>query len=199
MRCTLGSPPRRRATSRGSALPRPCVERLREQGRLGLLTQALVHYAWAATHAGDWGAAAAAGAEARAWRATPASRSTGSPPSWSPRSPPRCAATEPDLEAMLAGPERTLRAMKGGPLLAPAHLARGAEALGDGRHEEAFRHLWPSSTRTPRRFIASCAGPRCSTWSRPAGPGETRRTGDRRDRRTRDDRRGAARRSCASG
>ena len=33
--------------------------------------------------------------------------------------------------------------MKGGPLLAPAHLARGAEALGDGRHDEAFRHLWP--------------------------------------------------------
>jgi DNA-binding CsgD family transcriptional regulator len=33
--------------------------------------------------------------------------------------------------------------MKGGPLLAPAHLARGAEALGDGRHAEAFRHLWP--------------------------------------------------------
>jgi hypothetical protein len=29
------------------------VERLREQGRLGMLTQALVHYAWAATYAGD--------------------------------------------------------------------------------------------------------------------------------------------------
>src|SRR6478735_1230689 len=36
------------------------VDRLREQGRLGLLTQALVHYAWAATYAGDWSAAAAA-------------------------------------------------------------------------------------------------------------------------------------------
>jgi DNA-binding CsgD family transcriptional regulator len=33
--------------------------------------------------------------------------------------------------------------MKGGPLLAPAHLARGAAALGVGRHEEAFGHLWP--------------------------------------------------------
>ena len=39
------------------------VDRLREQGRLGLLTQALVHYAWAATYAGDWSAAAAAGSE----------------------------------------------------------------------------------------------------------------------------------------
>jgi DNA-binding CsgD family transcriptional regulator len=33
--------------------------------------------------------------------------------------------------------------MNGGPLLAPAHLARGAAALGDGRHAEAFDHLWP--------------------------------------------------------
>ena len=33
--------------------------------------------------------------------------------------------------------------MKGGPLLAPAHLARGAAALGEGRHEDAFRALWP--------------------------------------------------------
>jgi DNA-binding CsgD family transcriptional regulator len=33
--------------------------------------------------------------------------------------------------------------MNGGPLLAPAHLARGAAALGDGRHDDAFRHLWP--------------------------------------------------------
>ena len=40
------------------------VERLREQSRLGMLTQALVHYAWAATYAGDWEAAARAGAEA---------------------------------------------------------------------------------------------------------------------------------------
>src|SRR5439155_23845388 len=34
-------------------------------------------------------------------------------------------------------------AMKGGPLLATAHLARGAAALGDGRHDDAFQHLWP--------------------------------------------------------
>ena len=33
--------------------------------------------------------------------------------------------------------------MKGGPLLAPAHLARGAAALGDGRATGAFHHLWP--------------------------------------------------------
>jgi DNA-binding CsgD family transcriptional regulator len=33
--------------------------------------------------------------------------------------------------------------MKAGPLLATAHLARGAAALGEGRHEDAFGHLWP--------------------------------------------------------
>ena len=50
---------------------------------------------------------------------------------------------EPDLESVLAEPERALLAMKGGPLLATAHLARGAAALGDGRHDDAFQHLWP--------------------------------------------------------
>ena len=50
---------------------------------------------------------------------------------------------EADLESVLAEPERALLAMKGGPLLATAHLARGAAALGDGRHDDAFQHLWP--------------------------------------------------------
>src|SRR5207244_4328548 len=40
------------------------IDGLREQGRLGLLTQALVHYAWVATHTGDWEAAADSGVEA---------------------------------------------------------------------------------------------------------------------------------------
>jgi len=119
------------------------VDRLREQGRLGLLTQALVHYAWAATHAGDWSAAAAAGDEgSRLARDTDqpqygltgeliAGLVTG------------LRGGDADLEARIAGPERTLLAMRGGPLLAPAHLARGAAALGEGRYEQAFRHLWP--------------------------------------------------------
>src|SRR5258707_9706267 len=50
---------------------------------------------------------------------------------------------EADLESVLAEPERALLAMKGGPLLATAHLARGAAALGEGRHDDAFQHLWP--------------------------------------------------------
>ena len=60
--------------------------------------------------------------------------------------------TEPDLAARLAEPERTLRAMNGGPLLAPAHLARSTEALADGRHRDAFRHLWPVFDETAPEF-----------------------------------------------
>ena len=33
--------------------------------------------------------------------------------------------------------------MGGGPLLAPAHLARGAAAIGDGRNGDAYEYLWP--------------------------------------------------------
>jgi hypothetical protein len=40
------------------------IDGLREQVRLVPLTQALGHYAWAATHAGEWPAAAAAAQEA---------------------------------------------------------------------------------------------------------------------------------------
>ena len=76
----------------GAAFLARGIERLREQGRLGMLTQALVHYAWAATHAGDWAAAAAAGAEAVGLPVTPTSRSTSSPRSSLPRSPPPCVA-----------------------------------------------------------------------------------------------------------
>jgi DNA-binding CsgD family transcriptional regulator len=119
------------------------VERLRAQVRLGPLTQALVHLAWAAVHTGEWEVAAAASAEgARLARDTrqPQYGLTGE----------LIAAlvtalrgSEQDFEAVVAKPERTLQSMKGGPLLATAHLARGAAAIGDGRHDEALRHLWP--------------------------------------------------------
>jgi ATP/maltotriose-dependent transcriptional regulator MalT len=33
--------------------------------------------------------------------------------------------------------------MNGGSIIASAHLARASAALGDGRHEDAFQHLWP--------------------------------------------------------
>jgi hypothetical protein len=128
------------------------VEGLREQVRLGPLTQALVHLAWAAMHTGEWDMAAAASTEgARLARDTrqPQYGFTGE----------LIAAlvtavrgTEQDIEAVITHTERTLQSMNGGPLLATAHLARGADALGDGRHEEAFRHLWPVFDDTQPAF-----------------------------------------------
>jgi DNA-binding CsgD family transcriptional regulator len=119
------------------------VERLREQGRIGMLTQALVHHAWTATYVGDWASAAAAGAEAAQLARDSRQPQYGLTGELVAALATALRGVEPDIESMLAKPERTLLAMNGGPMLAPAHLARGAEALGDGRHDDAFRHLWP--------------------------------------------------------
>ena len=127
----------------GSRFLARAVERLREQSRLGLLTQALVHYAWAATYAGDWEAAERAGAEAATLARETRQPQYGLTGQLVGTLASALRGSETDLDAMLTGPERALTAMKGGPLLAPAHLARGAAALGDGRHDDAFRALWP--------------------------------------------------------
>ena len=119
------------------------VERLRGQGRLGMLTQALVHYAWAATYAGDWEAAEAAGAEAAILARDTRQPQFGLTGQLVGALAAALRGRETDLDAMLSGPERALTAINGGPMLAPAHLARGAAALGEGRHEDAFRALWP--------------------------------------------------------
>ena len=119
------------------------VERLREQGRLGILTQALVHYAWATVCAGDWNAAAAAGGEAARLAQDTRQPEFGLTGAVIAGLATAHSGAERDVDDMLARPEQTLVAMKGGPLLAPVHLARGAAALGQGRHDEAFRHLWP--------------------------------------------------------
>jgi DNA-binding CsgD family transcriptional regulator len=119
------------------------LEGLREQARLGPLTQTLVHYAWVATHTGDWQGAAAAGSEAAMLARDTRQPQYGLTGELVTALATALRGTEPDLAARVAEPERTLRAMNGGPLLAPAHLARGAEAVADGRHEDAFRHLWP--------------------------------------------------------
>jgi len=127
----------------GSRFLARAVERLREQSRLGLLTQALVHYAWAATYAGDWEAAERAGAEAATLARETRQPQYGLTGQLVGTLASALRGSETDLDAMLTGPERALTAMKGGPLLAPAHLARGAAALGEGRHDDAFRALWP--------------------------------------------------------
>ena len=128
------------------------VAGLRAQVRLGPLTQALVHFAWASAHTAEWDAAAAAAHEA-----VGLGRDTSQPQygltaelvsAWieGMRGP------SDRVEAILAEPERRLLAMNGGPLLATAHLARGAAALGEGRHQEAFDHLWPVFVESASAF-----------------------------------------------
>jgi DNA-binding CsgD family transcriptional regulator len=119
------------------------VDGLRDQVRLVPLTQALVHYAWAATHVGEWPAAAAAAHEA-----ADLARDTGQPQYGFTAElvgalTTALRGTAPDIETLVAEPERALLATKGGPLLATAHLARGSAAIAEGRHEAAFAQLWP--------------------------------------------------------
>ncbi len=127
----------------GSRFLARAVARLREQGRLGLLTQALVHYAWAATYAGDWEAAERAAAEAATLARDTRQPQYGLTAQLVGALAVAHRGSDTDLDALLARPERTLTAINGGPLLAPAHLARGAAALGEGQHDDAFRALWP--------------------------------------------------------
>ena len=127
----------------GSRLLARAVERLRGQSRLGMLTQALAHYAWAATYAGDWEAAERAGTEAASLARETRQPQFGLTGQLVSALAAALRGSESDLDAMLTGPERALTAINGGPLLAPAHLARGAAALGEGRHQDAFRALWP--------------------------------------------------------
>jgi DNA-binding CsgD family transcriptional regulator len=118
------------------------VERLREQGRVAMLTQALVHLAWTATYLGNWSSAAAAGVDGGRLARDSRQPQYGFTGELIAALAAALRGVEPDLESMLAEPERRLLAMNGGPMLAPVHLARGAAALGDGRHDDAFRELW---------------------------------------------------------
>ena len=108
-----------------------------------MLTQALVHYAWAATYAGDCEAAEAAGAEAATLARDTRQPQFGLTGQLVSALAAALRGRETDLDAILSAPEQALRAMKAGPLLAPAHLARGAAALSEGRHDDAFQALWP--------------------------------------------------------
>ena len=128
------------------------IDGLREQVRLVPLTQALVHYAWAAIHAGEWQAAAAAAHEAAGLARDTRQPQYGLTGELVGALAAALRGTEPDIEAVIAEPERAVLAMKGGPLLATAHLARGAAALGDARHEDAFQHLWPVFDETDSAF-----------------------------------------------
>jgi DNA-binding CsgD family transcriptional regulator len=127
----------------GARLLAGAVDDLRTQVRLGPLTQALVHYAWAATQTGDWSAAVTAGEEAASLARDTRQPQYGVTGELMAAYARALLGNAPDLEAMLAASERRVLSIKSTPLLTTAHLARGAAALGEGRYDEAFRVLWP--------------------------------------------------------
>jgi len=127
----------------GSRLLTAGVSGLRAQIRLVPLTQALVHFAWAATHTGEWPAAVAAGEEAASLAQDTRQPQYGVTGELFAALARALLGSAADLDASLAESERTVLAIRSTPLLTTAHLARGAAALGDGRYDDAFRHLWP--------------------------------------------------------
>jgi DNA-binding CsgD family transcriptional regulator len=155
------------------------IDGLREQVRLVPLTQALVHYAWAAIQTGEWPAAAAAAHEAAGLARDTTQPQYGLTGELVGALATALRGTERDIGSVLAEPERALLAMKGGPLLATAHVAWGAAAIGEGRHEDAFQHLWPVFDETDSAFHRFMRWPALLDLAEAAaGSGQTSRLTD---------------------
>ena len=136
----------------GARLLAGAVDGLRAQVRLGPLTQALVHFAWTATQTGDWSTAVTAGQEAASLARDTRQPQYGVTGELMAAYAQALLGNAPDLDAALAASERRVLAIKSPPLLTTLHLARGAAALGEGRNDEAFRHLWPVFDETDGAF-----------------------------------------------
>ena len=125
----------------GAAFLAAAVARLRTQGRLGLLAQALVAQAWTAIQLVDWTVAIPAAEEGRRLAGETAQ--------------PLFVATGEIAQALLAalrGDEETASSLNakverevapagGSAVLAMVQLARGLTALGGARYAEAYAHL----------------------------------------------------------
>ena len=123
-----------------------------------MLTQALVHYAWAATYAGDWEAAARAGAEAASLAGETRQPQFGLTGQLVAALAAALRGSAAELDAMLAGPERALTAMRVARCSRPRTLP-GARRLWQ-RAGTTTRSVCCGrcSTRPTRRITASCVG-----------------------------------------
>ena len=150
----------------GKAFLSRAVGGLREQGRLGMLAQALVHHAWVATHTGDWKEAMRYGTEA----ATLA-RDTQQPQFGVTGELVAALASAlrgEDVEPMLAEPERALLRLVRGRCSHPRTSRVGRWRPARVATRMPFAISGPCLTRRPRPFIDSCAGQASWTWSKPA-------------------------------
>ena len=114
---------------------------LRTQGRLGLLTRALVAQAWVAVHLGTWSVAVPAADEGLRLAVE-----TGQPffPTWAQETQALIAVARGDAaraEALLANVERDAVEFASPAMMQIAVHARGSGALSAGRHDEAFEQL----------------------------------------------------------
>ena len=114
---------------------------LRAQGRLGLLTRALVAQAWVAVHLGTWSVAVPAADEGLRL-----AEETGQPffPTWAQETQALIAVARGDAaraEALLASVERDAVVCASPAMMQIAVHARGSGALSAGRHDEAFALL----------------------------------------------------------
>jgi DNA-binding CsgD family transcriptional regulator len=130
------------AFDQSSSLLATAAARLREQGRLGLLTQVLVTRAWSAIFlAADLGVATPAAEEARKLAAETTQ------PLWQARAQVAQAMVaalrgeQSVVENLTAKAERFALPIGAAALLAVVQAARGLSALGQGRHAEAYDHL----------------------------------------------------------
>ena len=108
MRCRSESQPKRpEHFALGARFLESAVEGLREQVRLGVLTHALVHHAWAAAYAGEWMAASASAAEGAALARDTNQLQFGITGEMVAALVAAMRETNPDIDGILAGPERT--------------------------------------------------------------------------------------------
>jgi DNA-binding CsgD family transcriptional regulator len=128
---------------------------LRAQGRVSKLTQALVSQAWASLFLGNWDLGLHAAEEAvglagetRQPRYAVAARLAAASL--------RALRGEEGAEAAADDAERVLLPMGASPLLSLAQLTRGAGALGEGRHADAYvalRRIYEPGDVAHHRFI----------------------------------------------
>ena len=117
------------------------VDGLRSEGRLGLLTRALVAQAWVAVHLGTWSVAVPAADEGLRLAAE-----TGQPffPTWAQETQALIAAARGDAaraNSLLASVERDAVQFASPAMMQIVVHARGSGALSAGRHDEAFAQL----------------------------------------------------------
>jgi DNA-binding CsgD family transcriptional regulator len=117
------------------------VDGLREQGALRMLTQALTHVTWVSTYTGGWQTAREASHEAVVLAEETRQPQYGAVAAMVGAISLGITAGEDQMEQLLARPAAAVTALGGGPLLAPAHIARAAAALSEGRNDEAYAQL----------------------------------------------------------